>query len=304
MSVHLVVGSNYINQGELLASKLGAEILGIHRKVFPDGELYVRISKPEKIREKVVIVANTLYPRQNDSLIETLLLIDAVKRNNPSKIILVIPYIAYSRQDKLFLPGEPISAEVILKTLNHIGGEYLVTIDIHSPQTLESFNGSTENILVSDILVEKALKYVENPIVLAPDKGAIGRAKYAAEKHGLEYDYLVKQRDRITGEITMIPKEINVKNRDVIIVDDIISTGGTIATAAELMLKQGARKVVLAASHGLLIGNALDKIKASGAVKLLLANTLGTKYDDPLIEIVDTTRKIADAIARLIKQSG
>ncbi len=304
MSAYIVVGSNYINQGELLASKLGAEILDIHRKIFPDGELYVRISEPEKIKGKIVIIANTLYPKQNDSLIETLLLIDAVKRNNPSKIILVIPYIAYSRQDKLFLPGEPVSAEVVLKTLSHVGGEYLITIDIHSPKTLDSFNGIADNILVSDILVEKALKYVEKPIILAPDKGAVGRAKYAAEKHGLEYDYLVKQRDRITGEITMIPKEINVKNRDVIIVDDIISTGGTIATAAKLMLKQGARKVVLAASHGLLIGNALDKIKASGAVKLLLANTLGIKYNDPLIEIVDITYKIADAIAKHTNQSG
>lgn len=304
MNTYLVVGSNYISQSEILASKLSAKVLDIHRKIFPDGELYVRIKEPEKIRGKVVIVANTLYPRQNDSLVETLLLIDAVRHNNPSKIILLIPYIAYSRQDKIFLPGEPISAEVVLKTLSHIGGDCLITIDIHSPKSLNSFNGIAENILVSDILVEKALRYVEKPIILAPDKGAIGRAKYAAEKHGLEYDYLVKQRDRITGEITMIPREITVENRDVIIVDDIISTGGTIVTAAKLMLKQGARRVVLATSHGLFIGNALEKIKASGIVKLLIANTLGTKPNDPLIEVVDVTHRIADAITKLIGKSG
>ncbi len=296
MKPYCIIGQNYRVDEEVI-KKYCLDRINYAQKMFPDGEKYVRILDIDKITGKDVVLINTLYPRQNDSFIETLFLIDALRRTSVRKLVVIIPYLAYSRQDKQFLPGEPVSAEVIIKSIREAGADQLVVIDAHNPQSLKSFNGCTINVLVSDILVKKALEYVENPIILAPDKGALKRVEYAAEKHGLEYDYLIKSRDRITGEVSMTPKELNVHGRDVVLIDDIISTGGTIALATKHVKKQGARKVVVAASHGLMVGNALEKIKGAGVEKIILGNTLGIKHSDNIIEYVEVLGKAFELLS-------
>ncbi len=295
----VVTGFPYYELTREIASILGGVEVGVAEKVFPDGEFYVRILEPDKIPSNDVVVVSTTYPKQESSLLKTMLLIDAVKQNNPKRIIAVIPYIAYSRQDKVFLPGEPVSACMVLKTLKTIGLDVLVVVDIHSPKTLECFGGPAYNVLVSDLLVKAALKYLENPIVLAPDQGALERASYAARTLGLNYDFLVKSRDRVTGAITYKPKELSVKGRDVVLVDDIISTGGTIAEASRILLQQGARRVVVAATHGLLVGDALKKLKEAGVEKLILANTLLVKHEHELIEYVNITEALKPVLEKI-----
>jgi ribose-phosphate pyrophosphokinase len=292
----VIIGKNYSVYGDSYVSATGFKHVGIFSKIFPDGEHYIRISDPEAIRNDKVLIINTMYPRQNDSLLETLMLIDAARRAGAREITVLITYLAYARQDKVFLNGEPITAEIVVKSIRMCDADSLAVIDIHNPETLRVFNGKSTNILVSDILVEKAIEYLEKPIIIAPDKGALGRARYAAEKLGLEYDYLVKSRDRITGEVSLSPKEVNVEDRDVVIVDDIISTGGTIALAAKTLYSKGARRIVVAATHGLLIGNALDKIRSSKVMKIYLANTLGVKHADPYIEVVDVSKSVVSKL--------
>lgn len=288
----VIAGKNYETFAEKYASLLGYEIVDIQTKIFPDGEYYVRIKKPELISGNKVVIINTMYPRQNDSLLETLMLIDAARRSGAKDIVVIIPYLAYARQDKVFLEGEPVTASIVVKMIRTIGANALVVVDIHSVKTLEDFNGKTLNILVSDELVEKALSILNDPIVIAPDKGALHRARYAAERHGLEYDYLIKKRDRITGEISMMPKELRIDGRDIVIIDDIISTGGTIANATRILRSHGARKIVVAATHGLFIGNAFEKIRSAGVEKIYVANTLGITHKEPLIETVDVSEKV------------
>ncbi|MCD6300982.1 MAG: ribose-phosphate diphosphokinase [Staphylothermus sp.] len=290
MKPYCIIGQNYSINNDIV-KQYCTDKINYTQKIFPDGERYIRILDTDKISEKDVVLINTLYPRQNDSFIETLFLIDALRKTPVKRLITIIPYLAYSRQDKQFLPGEPISAEIIIKSIRLAGADQLIVIDIHNPESLKSFNGCAINVLVSDILVKKALEYVDNPIIIAPDKGALGRVKYAAEKHSLEYDYLIKSRDRNTGEVSMSPKELKVHNRDVVIVDDIISTGGTIALAVKQIKKQGAREVIVAATHGLMIGNALEKIKNAGVEKIILGNTLGIKHNDNIIEYVEVLDK-------------
>ncbi len=299
--IGVVKGPNSDSLAKLLASRLDAKIIPVYKKVFPDGEIYVRICIDELDEpvNKIVVVAS-LYPRQNDSIMETLLITNALRNIGYTGVTAVIPYIAYSRQDKIFMEGEPVSFEVILSTLSAMGIRKLVTVDVHSPIALSTyFSGQSINVLVSDLLVKEALKYLENPVVLAPDKGALNRAQYAAGAHGLEYDYLVKHRDRVTGEVSVEPKELSVRDRDVVIVDDIISTGGTIALAARECLRNGARRVVVAVTHSLLVGDALKKIRGAGVFKLVTANTIPIEGDD-FIEVVDISGRISDEIKRIM----
>lgn len=300
-SLAVIPGSNAYNLARKIADKLNAPLLDVHRKTFPDGENYIRIDYEKiTVSPDYNIVVNTLYPGQNDSFIETLLLLNAAYPEASMATIAVIPYIAYSRQDKLFLRGESISFEVILSCLRSAGADMLITVDVHSPIILKRyFKGFSKNILISDLLVKASLKYLDNPLVLAPDKGALNRARYAALKLGLEYDYLVKQRDRITGEVSLAPKELSVRERDIIIIDDIISTGGTIALAAKKCLENGARKVVVAATHSLLIGNALEKIKRAGVNKLITTNSIPIEETD-FIEVIDLCDVIINELKRVI----
>jgi ribose-phosphate pyrophosphokinase len=284
-----------------IASGLGGVEIPVYEKVFPDGELYVRLLNPEKVFNRSVVLVSTLYPDQGRSLLRTLLIIDAIKQSNSGRVIGVIPYLAYSRQDRVFMPGEPISACVVVKALKNTGLDALLTVDVHSPRVLECFGDQACNILVSDLMVGNALKYLEKPIVLAPDKGALERASFAARVYGLEHDYLEKTRDRVTGAVLYTPRELSVRDRDVVIVDDIISTGGTIAEATRILYKSGARRVVVAATHGLLVGEALKKLEEAGVYKLILADTLLVRYDHPLVEYVDITPRIIEAIKEQLK---
>jgi ribose-phosphate pyrophosphokinase len=295
----LIHGKQAERQARELAEKYNLKIVNVQYKLFPDGEHYLRITDPEIVKDGEVLIINTMYPRQNDSYLETLMLIDAVKRLQPRNIILVLLYLAYARQDKVFLPGEPVTGEIVVDTIMGRGVDRLFVIDIHSSKLIEKYGEKASNILVSDLLVEKALEYSDNPLILAPDKGALHRARFAAERHNLEYDYLVKHRDRVTGEVSIEPKEIDVRGRDVVIIDDIISTGGTIAVASRNMKKLGARRIYVAATHSLLVGNALNKIKSSGVEKIITGDTLGIKHSDPLIEYVTITSRIYDTIKGL-----
>lgn len=286
--------------GYRIAEKLGAKVVGLSEKTFPDGELYVKVESPEELAGKDVLVVSTMYPRQLESLFKTLMIVNAALNAGAKRILLVAAYLPYARQDKVFLPGEPVSGCIVTKTLRSAGVGFLATVDVHSTKVLECYEGPYLNVLVSDLLVEHALKYLENPVVIAPDKGALERASYAAKKLGLESDYLVKQRDRVTGEVSYAPRELSVSGRDVVIVDDIISTGGTIAEATRMLLKQGARRVVVAATHGLLVGDAMAKIERAGAYRVVLANTLATVHEHSMVEYVDISGRIAESLRGVI----
>ncbi|QOR94319.1 ribose-phosphate diphosphokinase [Thermosphaera chiliense] len=302
MSAVIVPGRNYSEQAARIASILNYPLAKVYWKEFPDGEQYVRIENPELLSAKTAVVVNTMYPGQDRSIMETLMLVDACARAGAIDVKLVIPYLAYSRQDKLFLPGEPVSFSIVLKTLRNAGATGLVTVDSHSPERLAEFQGETVNLLVSDLLVQEALKYSSNPVVIAPDKGALKRAEYAAVKLGLRFDYLVKTRDRVTGQVSYQPREISISGEDIVIVDDIISTGGTIAEASKLLLENGASSIIVAATHGLMLGNALEKIRAAGVRKIILADTLASRIRDDLVEYTDVSRRLAEAVEKVLEQ--
>ncbi|MCY0867769.1 MAG: ribose-phosphate diphosphokinase [Desulfurococcus sp.] len=294
----LVLG-NY-SEGVRIARSLGVEVVGLTEKFFPDGEQYLRINEPREVDGEVVLVISTMYPMQDQAFTKLLIAADAVARSNASEVVGVVPYIAYSRQDKEFMPGEPVSALVVLNALKTAGYSKIFTVDFHSNSLLSLTQSFLVNIHISDLLVKALAEVVENPVVIAPDKGALERARLAAESISADYDHLVKLRDKVSGEVSYTPREVSVNGRDVILVDDIISTGGTIAEASRILLAQGARRIYVAASHGLLVGDALTRIANAGVKRIVLANTLGVRIQDPLVQYIDVSDRIAAVIREVL----
>ncbi|ASJ15987.1 ribose-phosphate pyrophosphokinase [Thermococcus chitonophagus] len=262
-----VVGSGALHLKEELSKK--AEIIEVEIKKFPDGEKYVRILGEG---EEAIVVQSTYHP-QDEHLIEALLLGDALKEKGFKRLKLVVPYLAYSRQDRVTKDGEPISIRAVMKMLGLYYDE-LYVFDIHNPKTLEFFPGKAHNVSPARVIAEYFKEKLGEGIVMAPDKGALERARAVAEILGLEYSHFEKKRISPT-EVQMTPVDVDVKGKNVLIVDDIISTGGTMIKAANLLRELGAGKIFVAATHGVFAEGAIERV--SNAVdELAVTNTIPT----------------------------
>ena len=251
----VVAGSASINLGKRVAEELNVDFAEPEFTKFPDGELRVQIPSFE---DEVAVLIQTTYP--NDKIIELFLLQDALREMNVKKIITVIPYFGYSRQDKIFNPGEAISARVMAKHIS-LYSDNAIVIDIHAESILSWFTVPVSHIHAT-VPISRWLEERGVNMVISPDKGGYTRARLVAEQLGAEFDYL--QKTRLSGEEVIIrPKHLNVEGKKVAIVDDIISTGGTIARAAEQLRAQGAEKIYAVCTHGLFINNAIEKLESS-----------------------------------------
>jgi ribose-phosphate pyrophosphokinase len=247
-----------------IAGALNTDIVDVKFSRFPDGELYLSAGA---LDDETVIIGSVT---DNDALVQLLLLIDAC---DTSKNHLVLPYMGYARQDKRFHNGEPISARAIARLFRE-GLEDCITVNIHEPDVLKYFGVPTRNIsLAKDVGAYIRAMDLEDPLILAPDDGALAFAEDVASVGGWDCDHLEKT--RISGvEVKMAPKKLCAASRSVVIVDDIISTGSTIATAAGMLYKQGATDVCAACVHGVLIGGAYVHLKASGIREIFCSDTL------------------------------
>ena len=208
-------------------------------------------------------------------IIELFLLLDACKRAHAKKIKAIIPYYGYARQDKQFKKGEPVSANALATIISMFADE-VTTIDPHKDYILDFFSIPTNNIsavpAISSFLKERNID-----VILAPDKGAYDRAKTAASSLNCEFDYLEKT--RINGTtIKISPKTLDVKGKRVAIVDDIISTGGTMATAISELKKQNASAVFVACTHGLFAANAIEKLRNAGCDEIIATDTIRSEF--------------------------
>ncbi len=250
--------------GLRLAELLGAEAVPITCKHFPDGESYVRLDG--SVEGETVVIVQSTYPPQDKHLLELCLMADTAKDLGAERVVAVVPYLAYARQDKRFLSGEAVSIRTVGKLLRAAGVDKLITIDIHSDEALkalgiEAVSLSAVPLLARYLAEEKGLG---GAFALAPDRGALERAEQASKILGGGFGWLHKERSRITGEVRVEEKALDISGRTVIIFDDIISTGGTIVAATEVLKKQGAARVYAACTHPLLVNDALKRILASG----------------------------------------
>ena len=231
-----------------------------HPGGFPDGERYVRLLGP--VAGEHVVLVQTTHP--DPMIVEFLLLADAIRDAGARRITAVVPYFGYGRQDKRFLDGEPISAKTIAKHIAVDCDELLTMAIPADPEILKTFPLPTREVSGMPA-IGRYLKSAKVDVLLAPDEGALRLAKEASAVAGVPFDFLVKERiDSYTVKIE--PKALAVKGKSVGIVDDVISTGGTIATAAQELRAQGARRVIAACVHGLFVGKAEANLKACDEV--------------------------------------
>jgi ribose-phosphate pyrophosphokinase len=269
----VIPGPASIELGFEVAKELKSKTIPIEYKTFPDGELYLRFTG-EVTNEKLAIIQTT-SPPQDTRLMELLLLIDTAHELGAHSITAVVPYFAYARQDKRFRSGEPISAKTMIKLIEAVGVTRFITVNIHSTKILENFNIPAENLSAIPLLAKHFYsRGFAKAFALAPDEGAIDMAIEASKILGGEYGWLKKERDKITGEIIVEKKLFDIKGRDAIVFDDIISTGGTMATAVKILKEQGARRVYAACVHPLLIGDAKERILKSGADGIVGTNSV------------------------------
>jgi len=274
-----------------VARELNDKLCSVETKKFPDGERYLRIKEEIPENEKVYVIQSTGYP-QDENMMELFFILDTLNDMNIEDITVISPYLGYSRQERRFKETECISAKATAKLLQSMGIKRLISVNLHEQSICDLYDVPADNLSAMPAIAEHIKNtFEEKPIILAPDKGAQGFAKEIATQLDTDYDYLEKV--RISPEVVETKtKNISVENKQVVIIDDIISTGGTIVNAINILKEQGAVSVDVICVHPVLVNDAILKIYAAGARSVQGTNTLKSEV---------ATISLAKTIANHIK---
>jgi ribose-phosphate pyrophosphokinase len=285
-----------------IANYLGLQLAKSVVRKFSDEEIEVKFG--ENVRGVDVFIVQSTHPPA-DNLFELLLMIDTARRASAKRITAVIPYFGYSRQDKKDEPRVPISAKLIANLIVTAGANRVVTLDLHADQIQGFFDIPVDHLYATPIIV----KYFENIksqnlVIAAPDVGRAKRAEGIARRMGNLPISIVHKR-RPAPDKSHITKVVgNVKNKDVLIVDDIISTGGTIVKASEALKKMGANKIYCYCTHPVLSGNAYEKIEESVLEKLLVTDTIPVKQEISKIKVLSVAELLGETILRIHEEKS
>ena len=283
-----------------IADYLDQDLGKISIKTFSDGELWVKFE--ENIRgHDIFIVQSTNSPAEN--IIELALMVDAAVRASANRITVVIPYFSYGRQDRKDQPRVPISSRVMIDIFESMGANRIITMDLHSTQIQGFAKIPFDNLYSRAVIFEAIKKENFNPetsVVLSPDMGSVKMSQGYAKHLGMNFALIDKRRyEHNKAEVIHLIGEL--KNMDVLIIDDMIDTAGTTVNAAELAFKKGAKSVTAIATHGVLSGEAINKLKKSRIRKIIITDTIDIPNEKKIdkISIVSVSNLFGEAVNRV-----
>lgn len=281
--------------GELLANRLDKELVFINIRKFPNGEVLARVQDFSRIENESVVLYFPTYPETSDRVLLLFETLECLNHYNVKNISLILPYLSYSRQDKRFLEGESLSLKLFLDILYFLNVNKLISVDVHNEDAVRKYAKMNISILsLYEELVKKIINSIvgdEDFILVAPDAGRVPVVSRLADIFSAKYVYFEKERDRYTGNIKMKPMGQLTKSEYAIIIDDEISSGGTMAKATSYLKQSGVKSVVAAAIHLLLVNYAEEQLFSSGVDYIAGTNTVPNPFsimniEDFLMEVI------------------
>jgi len=297
--VKIFSGNSNLPLARAIAASIGMELGKCTVSSFPDGETFVKID--ENVRGEDVFVVQSTSPPTNHHLMEMFIMIDALRRASASRITAVLPFYGYARQDRKDQPRVPITAKLIAKLIEVAGTDRILTLDLHSTQIQGFFDIQADNLFAAPVLLEhiKALE-LSNLMIVAPDVGSTKIGRAFAKR--LDVDLAIVDKRRSEKDNVEVMNVIgDVKGRDVVILDDMITTGGTLVKAARAVSDKGARSVIACATHPVFAGDACKIIMNSPIREVVVTNSLPFDRfaECPKVKVLDISRLIAEAIKRI-----
>ena len=297
----ILTGNSNKNLSNKISKYLKNKLVNSSIKKFSDGEIYIEIN--ENIRgNSIFIIQSVSYPA-NDNLMELLLCIDALKRSSAKNITAVIPYFGYARQDRKVVPRTSISAKLVSNLITNAGADRIVTVDLHAGQIQGFFDIPVDNLFSTPIFSRHIKKNInkKNLICVAPDVGGVERARALGKMLNIGLAIIDKRRPT-PGKSQVMNVIGNVKGKTCLIIDDIIDSGGTIINAAKALKDREAKEVHVYVTHGVLSGEAVEKIKKSHIKNLVLTDTIDNDAkvkNAKNIHVLTISNLIGEAIKRI-----
>ena len=297
----LLSGNSNKNLSLKISKYLKNRLVNSSIRQFSDGEIYIEIN--ENIRGNSIFIIQSVSSPANDNLMELLLCVDALKRSSAKNITAVIPYFGYARQDRKVVPRTSISAKMVSNLITNAGADRVVTLDLHSGQIQGFFDIPVDNLFATPIFARHIKKRIrsKNLICVAPDVGGTARARALGKMLNIGLAIVDKRRPS-PGKSEVMNVIGNVNNKTCVIVDDIIDSGGTIVNAAKILKQKGAKDVHVYVSHGVLSGDAVEKIKRSKIKNLVITDTIDNSNkvkNVKNIEILTISNLVGEAIKRI-----
>ena len=295
-------GSSNTELAQKVSTNLGTELSKVERKSFASGEIYLRLT--DSVRGGDCFVMQSHSGDINNTIMEQLLLVDALKRASAKRITAVLPFYPYSRQDKKALPREPISARLIGDMFVAAGVDRLVSIDFHTQQLQGFVDQPFDHLTAMPLFVDYFKKKFKEPIsIISPDAGGVKRATTFAKHLEAYVGFVHKKRDpKIHNEVKSFTVIGEVEDRHAILLDDIIDTGGTISAAARILKDRGAKSVNVAATHGIFSDGSIEQLKDAPIDKIVVTDTLlqnGNSSQLGNVEVLSVSTIIANALTSI-----
>ena len=304
--MRLITGNSNAPLCEAISQYLKLPFVKAQVRRFADMEVFVEVQ--ENVRgEDMFVIQSTSFPA-NDNLMELLIMIDALRRASARRITAVIPYFGYARQDRKVGPRTPISAKLVANLITEAGANRVLTVDLHAGQIQGFFDIPTDNLFAMPVIVKDIHEYLGDkpPMVVSPDVGGVVRARALARRLGTDLAIVDKRRER-AGESEVMNIIGDVEGKPCVLIDDIVDSGGTICNAADALLKAGATEVYAYATHGVLSGGAVARIKASKLKSMVVSDSIMATEEMracPNIRSISIAPLIGEALRRINNEAS